>query len=555
MLSFVVLLSACQSVAPAELPEPYTQRQVVHGIPILATEQVHEDYVALAGLVYEHMTSRAEPVDLRALHRESGFRILLLTEQESFLDLPEFAGEDEDIDQAGGLGGCIGEFLIAVRVGSPHALVHEIGHGIYHSAIQFGETGGADDEEAWYAERVRAVHDCEFEEAVERFGEEQIHEVLLAPEGTFSADLAAAWRNADAQDLWQDDYAGAEPNEYWAEGVALWFRAWSEAEEGVDTRVLLGERDPMLHALCARIFPDTDWHPGLAHAATGGEVYFVDEHEEETDEPDLFGGAILRTPTGSAPDDLRQVTAVYPSEHPPFGKDLVACGVVFAAEESVPDAFLERVGQTIAEMFRADVGIDAKLQDAVLTHLYRYEALLPVPSTERSFERLFDEHGELMDEVQSTHSVCDIIMAAVPRGQVMEVVEHILHAVTDVGLHHVFPDEWGLSRNSDLWHAMQTAIDAGLYDISSYDDLRGAPQEVVDRVLMQEFAYWFLTTAWDLQLPYGPNEREWTLRTPAELREALPLFFAVHERTSARVLSPPTLETLAGFGRTRGEER
>ena len=77
-----------------------------------------------------------------------------------------------------------------MRVGPPHTLVHELGHGIYHSAIQFAETGGATDEEAWYRERVRAVHGMELEEAQEELGEERVHEVLLAPEGTFSADLA-----------------------------------------------------------------------------------------------------------------------------------------------------------------------------------------------------------------------------------------------------------------------------------------------------------------------------------------------------------------------------
>ena len=102
---------------------------------------------------------------------------------------------------------------------------------------------------------------------------------------------------------------------------------------------------------------------------------------------------------------------------------------------------------------------------------------------------------------------------------------------------------------------MQLAIDRGYYEIGSYDDLGDAPQEVIDRILLQEFAYWFLTTAWDLQVPYGPDESEWTLRTPAELREALPHFYAVHERTSARALSAPTRETLAALGPTRAEER
>ncbi|MFT7670945.1 MAG: hypothetical protein ACI8X5_003658 [Planctomycetota bacterium] len=57
------------------------------------------------------MTSRAEPYDMRALHRESGFRILLITPDERFTDLAEYPGEDKELNQAGGLGGCIGDAL------------------------------------------------------------------------------------------------------------------------------------------------------------------------------------------------------------------------------------------------------------------------------------------------------------------------------------------------------------------------------------------------------------------------------------------------------------
>ena len=786
VLSIALLLSAA---APTQ-DDVYAKRLTTHGIEVLATEAVDTEYLYIAARVWEHMTSRNEPYDLRAAHRRSGFRILLITEDERFGDLPEFAGADEELEQAGGLGGCIGEFFVALRVGSPHVLVHELGHGIYHSAIQYEETGGATDEAAWYEERVQAVHGMSFEAAVEELGEEQVHEVLLAEDGTFSARLAAAWRSADRLGLWADEYAGTEPNEYWAEGVALWFRAGPAG--GEDAREVLRERDPLLHALCASVFPNTGWRPSDARVDGPGSVWFEDapeggledelleffaevdgdgdgafalddvpaderrgleeefeqldvdgdglvtreellalldeEHEAEfevegdvavmrgvigpstprvvhsllrehpdletivmadvpgsmddhanlraarmvrerglathvpaggevasggtdfflagvrrtaaegarfgvhswggpgvdgaevpRDDPEhakyleyyremgipeafywytleaapaddihwmtgeelelyevltepraptsegdesdvddgLLGGAVLRRPLGVVPDDLRAVTDVVATRDiGPFTKKLTACGVTLAAADTADDEFLRLVGRVIGEVFREREGIDPELQAGVLRHLYAYRATLPVPSSERELERLFRREPEAMDRLQREHSICDIILSDVPEGQVMEVVEHVLHAITDVGLHYGFPDEWGLTHESRLHEAMQEAIRLGHYEVESYDDLRrDAPSDVYLRVLLQEFAYWFVSTAWDLQTDYGPVEDEWQLRTPEALRRELPGFWAVYERTAGRVMSAPLRATLVEIGPTRAEER
>lgn len=544
-------LWSCSSTPPDD--SVYARSREVHGVPILATAAVDEAYVHVAASIYEHMTSSTGLLDIADAHRDAGFRILLLTEQERFLDLPEYFGQDEEIEQAGGLGGSIGEFFIGVRVGSPHALIHELGHGIYHSAIQFRETGGARDEEAWYEERVRAVHGLELEQAFDEFGEGEIHEVLLAEPGTFSADLAEAWRNADSKGLWEGAYGSTEPNEYWAEGVALWFRAWRPDDR--DPRVMLAQHDPQLHALCRRVFPETDWDPQDAWAGLGAVVPFEDEADPwpRSDGPELIGGCILAEPLGEVPLDPRRVGEVIASdEFAPLAKQLTACGIVLAVEGAVPDLFVQRVGRTIEEMFAPGAGIDVALQEDVIRALHAHRATLPVPRNERTLDHLFGEGEPTWIE---SHSVCDIIMADVPEGQVMEVVEHILHTVTDVGLHFVFPDDWGISRESQLWEAMQRAIAAGYYDVSGYHELDDAPLDVRDRVLMQEFAYWFVTTAWDLQEPYGPDEAEWTLRDREELRAAMPDFFAVFERTAGRVLTSPSRSTLAAIGPTRQAER
>ncbi len=283
----------------------------------------------------------------------------------------------------------------------------------------------------------------------------------------------------------------------------------------------------------------------------GNAAIWQDDEDEH-----LLGGAVQRRPTQAVPKDPFRVTNVLTDDrYPPFPKYLSSCGIVLAATETVPDEFLILVGRAIDEVFARRDGLDLDAQRKVVADLHAYGALLPVPRTERSFERMLRRDERAFDRLHQKYSICDIIMAQVPDGQVMEVVEHILHTVTDVGLHYRFPKEWGLSRDSELWKAMQLAIDQGYYNIESYDDLDDAPRQVVDRILLQEFAYWFITTAWDLQVPYGPDEDEWTLRTPADLKAKMPEFFAVYQRTAARVMSAPSPATLAQIGPTRSEER
>ena len=68
-----------------------------------------------------------------------------------------------------------------------------------------------------------------------------------------------------------------------------------------------------------------------------------------------------------------------------------------------------------------------------------------------------EENEEQWREIENNNSVCDIIMQdgpVGPEGQVMEVVEHILHYVSDIGLHYAFPEVWGISEDSDLARAM-----------------------------------------------------------------------------------------------------
>ncbi len=265
----------------------------------------------------------------------------------------------------------------------------------------------------------------------------------------------------------------------------------------------------------------------------------------------VFGGCIQAAPVGEVPDDVYQVSDVVATDtYPPFTKTLTVRGLVLAAGDDASDDFMRLVAHAIAQIFPQNEDLDLEMQAEILRNHYRYNSVIPVPVGE---DFSFFEHPDF-EQTASRNSICDIIMQDVP-GQVMEVVEHILHYVSDMGLHYTYPDDWGISETSVVGRAMQESIEKGYYDIAQYEG-EGRDPEEHQRVLVQEYAYWLISTYWDLQQDYGPvGEAEWTIVTAAELEEKLPEAYAMIERTVGRTMVPPSLATLQEIGPTRAEER
>jgi hypothetical protein len=252
---------------------------------------------------------------------------------------------------------------------------------------------------------------------------------------------------------------------------------------------------------------------------------------------------IKKEPTGIVPDDLYKVGSVTPTNsYPPFTKKLDVCGITLIAGDKISNPFMENVALTIKDMFIINGNTDTLQQQTLLTNLYLYKTVIPLfygedwsiePENESAWDTLWDEN-----------SVCDIIMEGVPN-LVMEVVEHILHHLTDIGLHYTYSTDWGLSSSSRLYNVTQEAISLGYYDVAQYSDI---PETGVrNRVILQEYAYWVIYTAWDLRENYGPAQSEWSIVTGSELLSKLPESYALFQETIPSVMTCPSQETLNLF--------
>ena len=257
-----------------------------------------------------------------------------------------------------------------------------------------------------------------------------------------------------------------------------------------------------------------------------------------------LGGCILRTPTGELPTNIYHQTGIIQTdEFQPFTKKFIVCGITLIGRDDISDDFMQKVAETIKEIFSPNgENINKDLQEDLIRNMYKYRTVIPLFKGENFDFTSSDE--KLWDRTTAENSICDIIMEGVP-GQVTEVVEHILHFVTDIGMHYTFPDEWGISKSSKLYELMQQAIDNQYYDVAQYSDINNDADRL--RVLLQEYAYWIIYTSWDLREPYGPQEAEWSIMSSSELNDKLPQSYQLFQKIVPKVMVRPSKEILESF--------
>eukprot|EP01046_Picozoa_sp_COSAG06_P046118 COSAG06_NODE_6487_length_2912_cov_3.283683_3_plen_213_part_00 len=158
--------------------------------------------------------------------------------------------------------------------------------------------------------------------------------------------------------------------------------------------------------------------------------------------PAKVGGAVLLAPAAPVPAELRAQSEVEASgDYAPFTKTLSSCGLRLIALPDVDDAFIVHVGRAAAAMLAPGPGIDAELQDAVITAMHAHRACCPMWKGMDAPPEVEDDPSSGWEQTEAQNSVCDVIIYSVG-GQTMEVIEHILHHVTDVGFHFAFPADW-----------------------------------------------------------------------------------------------------------------
>lgn len=266
------------------------------------------------------------------------------------------------------------------------------------------------------------------------------------------------------------------------------------------------------------------------------------------------GGCILSIPSeDNVPSDPYIVSDITASPGggascSPFSKGLRAYGLLMLAgtdSQDVPDNGIKWVAHAVTELFPQSAS-DRMGQKKILEAMFRYRAAVPIFV------------GSMVDKMSPARdylSMCDTITigmedsAGNPSSQILEVYEHLLHAITDVGLHHAHPKTWGITKGSQLYAAMQEAIDVGVYDVSDYQHID--EEDVRTRIEMQEFAFWALSTVQGVHAAHfeGSAEPEWSLVYPHQVKNQIPKFWALHQATTENWLGNISNATMTQLGK------
>ena len=275
------------------------------------------------------------------------------------------------------------------------------------------------------------------------------------------------------------------------------------------------------------------------------------DSSSSSSDSNTIGGCVLTTARALPGGSLKAVSSVSATDgsatYAPFTKILTSYGTTLLALSTVSDSFVTDIGDTIKEMFDATSSTDSTVQNTFIENSYKYASTIPlfVPTDLNNFD---------FQKSKDSNSICDTISSGQEsrNTQVLEVMEHILHIMTDVGFHYTYPDEWGLTTTSTLYTCMQQAINANYYNVSQYENM---DNEVKNRVKLQEFAYWFISSAWGLQATYGDNDvSEWSLKTKSSLQTNMSsCYTTLMTNTVDKVLISPDNSFLNTLGDTHSD--
>tara|TARA_B110000467_G_scaffold32337_1_gene29265 strand:+ start:741 stop:1550 length:810 start_codon:yes stop_codon:yes gene_type:complete len=218
------------------------------------------------------------------------------------------------------------------------------------------------------------------------------------------------------------------------------------------------------------------------------------------------------------------------------------------AKESVSESFLNNVAKTYELMFEDGSIIDESMRShyfATSKSNYVYQRVGVFAEDDPNFNpgtppSPYDDN------------VTDYIWEINEKGeeQIGEVLEHLLHTVTNVIFYLAYPNEWDFDNTSSLLNeAMNESIEKGIYDISSYNEIKN-DNEIYNKILTQEYAYWLILAEWNYFIMAGKKmegisgNEEFTIGTSSEIASQLPLGHKLYKEYIEKILSIPDPGTI-----------
>ncbi|MDB3992550.1 hypothetical protein N9478_03535 [Gammaproteobacteria bacterium] len=243
--------------------------------------------------------------------------------------------------------------------------------------------------------------------------------------------------------------------------------------------------------------------------------------------------------------------------YPDFKRYIEVKGLRIFARDLVSVEFLQKVGDVYSLMLLPAVSIEDPMQIEFINRMELNQVHQRVGYID------FEQYGNVNKDAIPGYgdNLTDYIWEPQKNSKrtsriLGEVLEHLLHTITNVALPLYFKDSWNwLDPNAKINLALNEAIEKGYFNISDFQNLKNnGDLEGYTKALTTEFAYWLILAEWDyfslagkVEEGYGTGNSEFALGTALEVSELLPIAHSLYTETVLKVLSKPDERVLEGL--------
>ena len=246
-------------------------------------------------------------------------------------------------------------------------------------------------------------------------------------------------------------------------------------------------------------------------------------------------------------------------KYEPFNRYLDIKNLRLLVLDGVSDEIVIKISKTYENMFQDNGSIDQSKRDTLLNTLKNNYVFQRVgganPDAYGGEPPCCPDYAHHIDPENINdfaHNASDYIWEKNPEEserQTIEVIEHLLHTITDQGFRHAFPETWEWNNSNSLLNmAMNQAIEKKIYNIESYKFIKNIDPVGYRKTIATEYAFWMILSAWNMfeTAKISANE-EWNLDSAKELKDKLDLSWRLYEETVLPVLSVPDKNLIASL--------
>jgi len=262
--------------------------------------------------------------------------------------------------------------------------------------------------------------------------------------------------------------------------------------------------------------------------------------------------------------DYASTAIVTSTEYAPLAKQLDVRGLKLLAwgakggATAVSDSFIQKVARQV-EMMLDPVGtdVDATAQAAAIAKMKLSNTVQFIGHTNGSYSPsiLTDDANDYypgLDIIRNMYNNVDFIWESddnggsyTADGQIMEVMEHVLHTLTVYALPGAYPTQFNqTNQTSALYDACAQAITNNVFDTSGYSGTWPGSDPDFRALIMREYYYLLTLAMWEYFsfASGGSLSPEWNdnSRTPSGVQTNNSLGYALYNSYGKKVLAKPS---------------